>query len=119
MADLTGRVGVISANRTLVYLKGGASLAQARFSPQNEVGFSATTGYGWTNQNRTGTVLGIGFEYAISPTTTLGVEYDYRDYGKKSTNFTPVLPVNSYNPAFSADTSLNVGTLAVRFNYKF
>lgn len=123
MAELTGRVGVISADRSLVYLRGGASMAQARLAPRNEVGdathTTVTGGYGWTNQNRVGAVVGIGFEYALNPTSTLGIEFDYRDYGKKSTSFTGVAPINVYNPDFSADTTLNAATIMVRYSVKF
>ena len=119
MWDLTARLGVVPMDRALLYVKGGASIAGLKFSPDNETGFAATGGYGSTTDSRWGYVLGIGAAYALNSNLTVGVEYNYRDYGTSSTDFNPTGLKNQYNPPFKADTKVKVNTVVATVNYKF
>jgi outer membrane immunogenic protein len=105
--SLTGRVG-FAADRVLVYAKGGLAIGQVRlsledFAPPVVGGFrQSSTRVGWT--------IGAGIEYALAPRWTLGLEYNYADYG-------------SFNASSGNDDILRVSTrthaVTVRANYLF
>ena len=123
IADFAARIGGSPVDRTFVYVKGGLSIANADFTAKNEMreggGGTPTGGYGTTNDTRAGYLLGVGAEYAVNRNWTLGLEYNYRDFGTKNTSFTPAPPVDWPNPPFSADTTLKVSTFVARVSYKF
>jgi outer membrane immunogenic protein len=110
----TGQVGY-AWNATLLYVKGGAAVANQRFDI-----FNTATGIGIAQAERTrwGGVIGVGLEYGFSPNWTAGIEYDYlfRTNGG-NTYLTPALA-----PAItsiSADTRTDVSMITGRISYKF
>lgn len=76
--SLTGRIGY-AADRALFYVKGGLAVGHVRFAledftPPIVGGFrQSSTRAGWT--------IGAGAEYAVTPNWTIGLEYNYADYG--------------------------------------
>ena len=69
VADITGRVGVVAAERALIYLKGGVAWQSDNFSVGNSVnvngmGFMANASGSGT---QTGGLLGMGIEDAFLP----------------------------------------------------
>lgn len=76
--SLTGRIGY-AADRALFYVKGGLAVGHIRFAledftPPIVGGFRhSTTRAGWT--------VGAGAEYAVARNWTIGLEYNYADYG--------------------------------------
>ena len=97
---VAARLGV-ATGRALIYATGGVNWADLKLEPANEKGFSTTGGYGSTSRTRAGYLVGGGFEYALDNHLSLGVEYNYHDYGSFDAAFTGVAPVNEYNPDFS------------------
>ena len=85
-ADITGRVGVVAIDRTLIYLKGGVAwegiLALATASPRGNDLSANASGSG----TQTGGLLGMGVEYAFLPNWSAKLEYNYIDFGTRSFN---------------------------------
>ena len=81
IASATGRLGYVR-DRTLLYVKGG--LAQMKFHFE---GFAEDNGVyqGGSEEDgkRTGWTLGAGVEYALSPSWSLQLEYNFYDFGSK------------------------------------
>ena len=73
MGLFTGQVGY-AWNSALLYVKGGAAVANQRFDI-----FNTATGIGLGQAERTrwGGVVGVGLEYGFAPNWTAGIEYDY------------------------------------------
>ena len=64
-ADITGRVGVVTMDRALIYLKGGVAWEQASYNLGNSItvgAFNASLNAG-NSATRTGGLLGMGIEY--------------------------------------------------------
>jgi outer membrane immunogenic protein len=98
IASVTGRVG-FTVDRALFYVKGGAAWTDLD-SKWDWAGASKTRD-GWT--------IGGGLEYAFAPNWSAFVEYNYYDFGDKTTI------VDSY--PFKVDTDINVVKVGV--NYRF
>ncbi|MCK1407140.1 porin family protein [Bradyrhizobium sp. 76] len=109
----TGQVGY-AWNNTLLYVKGGAAVANQRFDL-----FNTATGIGIAQAERTrwGGVVGVGVEYGFSPNWTAGIEYDYlfRTNGGNTFATPGLAPITS----ISADTRTDVSMITGRISYKF
>jgi len=108
----TGQVGY-AWNATLLYVKGGAAVANQRFDI-----FNTLTGIGLAQAERTrwGGVVGVGLEYGFSPNWTAGIEYDYLfRQSDNRTILTPGLPVAS----ITANTRSDISMVTARISYKF
>jgi outer membrane immunogenic protein len=89
VADVTARLGVVTFDRALVYVKGGAAWTDGRYSFGNSVtvpaGFGIPAGtYALNASGRDtpiGGLLGFGVEYAFLPNWSAKVEYNYIDFG--------------------------------------
>ncbi len=93
--------------------------ADLKLEPADEKGFAATEGYGSTSHTRAGYLVGGGIEYALDDHVSLGLEYDYHDYGTFGVGFVGGAPQNEYNPDFSITTRAHYSTAQVRVNYRF
>jgi len=96
VADITGRVGVVAVERSLIYLKGGVAWQADNFTVGNTV---SVNGMNFTaNANgsgvQTGGLLGMGIEYAFLPNWSAKIEYNFIDFGTHSFN-APVSTVPS------------------------
>ncbi len=83
---LTGRLGV-TIDHALVFVKAGG--AWAHFDRDVTLGVIANgpggaQGNGSFGENRSGVTLGTGIEYALGSNWSAKVEYDYMDFGTKS-----------------------------------
>ncbi|MDN5002055.1 outer membrane protein [Bradyrhizobium sp. GCM10027634] len=79
LATVTGRIGGVVADRTLVYAKGGAAWMHTNntLSVPGVLSVSAdSTNVGW--------LLGLGAEYAFDHNWSAFIEYNYIDFDKKS-----------------------------------
>lgn len=82
----TSRLGFLVDPSLLVYVKGGYATADVKthtFDPSafGPVGFSA---FADTKERHAGWTIGGGFERALAPNLTIGVEYNYVDLGVKT-----------------------------------
>lgn len=80
IGTLTARLGYTWANN-LIYVKGGGAGADTRYQytpisfGDNTVSQAQTTRWGW--------VVGVGWEYGLTPNWTTKVEYNFIDFGKE------------------------------------
>lgn len=126
MGDVTARVG-FTADQMLIYAKGRIAMANDSQIPAGEatvVGFDRIPpGYVTTHDFRWGPTVGGGIEYALTPHWTVGVEYDYRDYGTKRVTFNPKTGVAGaeadLSPVFSVDSALTSNQIEAKVNYRF
>jgi outer membrane immunogenic protein len=94
LATVTGRVGAVVADKTLVYIKGGAAWMNTKHTLSvPAAGLGGIGGIGGigaagltssTEETAFGWVLGFGAEYALSTNWSAFIEYDYMDFQKKS-----------------------------------
>jgi len=83
IALLTGRVGYAWDN-LLLYGKGGGAWINEQYARGFGVpfaGFPAGTNFAQSQGTVSGWTLGVGLEYALSPNWSIGVEYDYLQFG--------------------------------------
>jgi outer membrane immunogenic protein len=87
-ADITGRVGVVAVERSLIYLKGGVAWEGSNFSVGNSItgGGMSLAANASGSGTQTGGLLGMGVEYAFLPNWSAKIEYNYIDYGTRSFN---------------------------------
>jgi outer membrane immunogenic protein len=119
----TGQVGY-SWNNFLLYVKGGAAIANDKYE-----GFTIVPGLGIPagfifdrgSETRWGGVVGVGGEYAFTANWSFAVEYDHAFMGTQSVNLY-VLP-GGLSPSGSLSRSDNirqdVDMFTARINYKF
>ena len=81
IADVTGRVGFI-ADKALIYVKGGVAWAQNNYTAT--MPFDTFT----ASETKVGGLLGAGVEYAITPSWSAKIEYDFIDFGSSANNLT-------------------------------
>jgi outer membrane immunogenic protein len=112
----TGQVGY-AWNATLLYVKGGAAVANQRYDIYNTL-----TGLGYAQAERTrwGGTVGVGLEYGFAPNWTAGIEYDYLWRVSDSRTFlTPGLVVPLGVSSITANTRSDINLITARINYKF
>jgi outer membrane immunogenic protein len=122
LATVSGRIGGVVTDKTLVYIKGGAAWLNSSHSldlgllgavpggPAIPSISADSTAFGW--------LLGFGAEYAFTQNVSAFIEYNYMDFDRKDVNFnltapglgTAVLPVSIKN-------KLSIAKIGV--NYKF
>jgi outer membrane immunogenic protein len=86
LGTVTGRAGytVLDGNRGLVYLRGGAAFERDRYSTTNlRTNLTELT----AGENRTGALIGVGFEYFFIKNLSGFIEFDYIDMGTRDVNF--------------------------------
>ena len=76
-ADITGRVGVVAVDRSLIYLKGGVAWEGSNFSVGNSItgGGMSLAANASGSGTQTGGLLGMGVEYAFLPNWSAKIEY--------------------------------------------
>ena len=109
----TGQVGY-AWNATLLYVKGGAAVANQRYDI-----FNTATGVGIAQAERTrwGGTVGVGLEYGFAPNWTAGIEYDY--LWRVSDNQTFLTPALGAGTSITANTRSDINLITARINYKF
>jgi outer membrane immunogenic protein len=113
---VTGRLGY-ALNNWLPYIKGG--YAGAALSTRNfDILGNSLNHRDW----RSGYVVGAGLEYGITPDWTVGVEYNYMDFGTGTwtdTSFGPGAPLLPPPGQEFYSDRLKISTVTGRVNYKF
>jgi outer membrane immunogenic protein len=116
LATVTGRIGGVVADRTLVYAKGGAAWMHTddTLVVPGVISTSANnTAQGW--------LLGLGAEYAFDHNWSAFIEYDYVEFDKKGYAWDLSAAVGA--PAGSTITNIDsknkLSIAKVGFNYKF
>src|SRR5882757_392199 len=90
LATVTGRVGAVVADKTLVYVKGGAAWMNTTHSLSIPAAGGIIGGPGGvggsvsTESTAFGWLLGLGAEYAFSPNWSAFIEYNYIDFDTKN-----------------------------------
>ena len=121
IALLTGRVGY-AWDRLLVYGKGGGAWINEQNARGLGVpfgGFPPGTYFAQAQNTASGWTLGAGLEYALSPNWSVGVEYDYLQFGTHTFFYANNAIGNAlaFSP-FNELVSQNVQMLAVRVNFR-
>ncbi len=109
----TGQVGY-AWNASLLYVKGGAAVANRRWDL-----LAGGVGLASAERTRWGGTVGVGWEYGFAPGWSAGIEYDYiwRENDNGRTFLTPGLA-----PAvtsITANTRGDANLITARINYHF
>jgi len=122
LATVSGRVGAVVADKTLVYVKGGAAWLNSTNSltvPAAALG-GGGLGIAGVSADSTalGWLLGFGAEYAFTRNWSAFIEYDYMDFEKKSVafNYTGLL-LGASTANTTIQNKLSIAKVGV--NYKF
>ncbi|MCK1384947.1 outer membrane protein [Bradyrhizobium sp. 21] len=119
LGTVTGRLGGVVGDRTLVYVKGGAAWLHTDHTLGITAGFggpgvasisSSSTAFGW--------LLGLGAEYAFDHNWSAFIEYDYMDFDKKNIalDFSPFAGVPA---TANVDIKHKLSVAKIGLNYKF
>lgn len=114
LATVTGRIGGLVGDRTLVYVRGGGAWMDADYS-FNLLGLFNTTAsatrFGWT--------VGMGAEYMFAPGWSGFIEYNYMDFDTETLGF-PVVAIIG-GPALTVNTNLTdkLHTMKAGLNFRF
>jgi outer membrane immunogenic protein len=84
LGTITGRVGFTIVEQALIYVRGGVAFERDRYNTTN---LTTTLPLLTASQDRTGGIIGIGFEYLVLKNLSLFAEYDYADMGTSNVNF--------------------------------
>jgi outer membrane immunogenic protein len=118
LSTVTGRFGGVVADRTLVYVKGGAAWMHTDHTLSFPVGFGGPAGASVSSSTTTfGWLLGLGAEYAFSPNWSAFIEYNYIEFDKKNM----ALDFSGFGaPAIlNVDVTNKLSIAKVGVNYKF
>jgi outer membrane immunogenic protein len=109
-AAATLRAGWAFGN-SLAYIKGGYAMADLEHGSVDTSG--GDTGFYESSENHDGWTAGGGFEHMISSDVSLGLEYDYYDFGNKD-------HVGTVGAAtITHDIDLTLHTVTARLNWHF
>jgi outer membrane immunogenic protein len=121
LATVSGRFGGVVADKTLVYVKGGAAWLHTTHS-LNIPALGGVGGLGFTglsaDSTALGWLLGFGAEYAFTPNWSAFIEYDYMDFEKKNVAFNLAIPGGPTATA-NANIQNKLSIAKVGVNYKF
>jgi outer membrane immunogenic protein len=125
LATATGRFGGVVADKTLVYIKGGAAWLNTTHTLTVPAlgglgGGGGLGGFTGSNSDSTafGWLLGFGAEYAFSPNWSGFIEYDYMDFDTKNIALNLTVPGG---PAAIANVSIQnkLSVAKIGVNYRF
>jgi outer membrane immunogenic protein len=119
LATVSGRIGGVVADRTLVYVKGGAAWLHTSHTLDLVAGLGATPAFSVSSDSTTvGALLGMGAEYAFSPNWSAFIEYDYMSFDKKTIalDFTQVA---GFPASINVDVKNKLSVAKIGLNYKF
>jgi outer membrane immunogenic protein len=121
LADLTGRIGW-AAGPWLFYGKGGVALDQTSSSGVflSTTGTLVTTSASSGTFDRSGWVVGAGFEWAFAPGWSAKIEYEHFDFGSTPIGITHITTAGVLSQTFVSSTEkIDVvkGGINWRFNW--
>ena len=107
IATVVGRLGY-AWDRSLIYVKGGYATASIEIRGVNpfDTFKSSDRHHGWT--------VGTGVEFAVLKNLSLGLEYNYYDFGRETHSATSALGL-----PLSIDVDAQVHSVLARLNYRF
>jgi outer membrane immunogenic protein len=116
IVNVTGRIGALMMERTLVYVKGGVAWKDTDYSGH----FTLIPGADVFNASsvRTGALFGAGAEYAFAQNWTAFIEYNYMDFRTKRLTYTAA---DGDTAIFDNNDKLHLvkAGLNYRFNWPF
>ena len=115
VATVAGRFGV-TADKTLLYVKGGVAWADSDYSATLNLGQGATVTTS-VSDTRVGALLGTGVEYAFTPSLSAKIEYNYIDFGTDTYNFPFTVGGNDF--LATADVHQRMHLVKAGLNYRF
>ena len=121
LADLTGRIGW-AAGPWLFYGKGGVALDQTSSTGifLSTTGTLVSTSASSGNFDRSGWVVGAGFEWAFAPAWSAKIEYEHFDFGSTPIGITHITAAGVLSQTFVNSTEkidLVKGGINYRFNW--
>jgi outer membrane immunogenic protein len=111
LGSVTGRLGY-AWDRFLGYVKGGWAWERDNYNVYLN---TTNTGLALASGTRGGWTVGVGGEYAFTNNLSAFVEYDYYDFGTKTTSFADNTGANFYN----ADIRERKSVVKAGLNWKF
>ena len=120
LGTVTGRIGGVVGERTLVYVKGGGAWLHTDHTFAVPAAFGGGIGLGSVTSSSStfGWLLGLGAEYAFDRNWSAFIEYDYMDFDKKSIAFDFSALVGAPASA-TVDIKNKLSIAKVGLNYKF
>jgi outer membrane immunogenic protein len=109
MGTATARLG-FTADKALVYVKGGAAFAKFNYEGSFLGGPAFATG----DEDKWGWTVGAGVEYAFTSNWSAKIEYNYMDFGKDTTSMTAFDEFD-----FDIDIKQQIHSVKFGLNYKF
>lgn len=110
-ATAAARLGY-AFDRTLLYGKVGAAWTRDKWDGDDGIGGTVTA-----TSNRTGWMLGVGFEYAFWESLSMKVEYDYMKFNSVTPSFTTTGTLSVTGGGIDVD--LDTQIVKVGLNYRF
>jgi outer membrane immunogenic protein len=126
LGTVAARFGLTS-DRTMIYVKAGGAWANDRFSLHQTTNPNfppfGTFSYGDINDTRTGGMVGVGVEHAVSMNWSAKMEYNFMDFGTKSYAFAGLFnPPGGGTPtpvSFTSDITQYIHIIKFGVNYRF
>jgi outer membrane immunogenic protein len=87
LGTITGRIGYTVLDQALLYVRGGVAFERDRYAMN---GVTANAVLATVSEDRTGGLIGVGFEYLLSKNLSAFIEYDYIDMGTRDVTFISV-----------------------------
>jgi outer membrane immunogenic protein len=129
LATLRGRIGVLAAPQTLLFVTGGLALGEIRTSTNVVPSSGGSTcannslcAAGAASATRAGWTAGAGLEQGFAGNWTVKVEYLHYDLGSVShiaTEASPAFPVYFGQPVLNVNTKVSGEIGRVGVNYRF
>ncbi|MBN9041469.1 MAG: porin family protein [Rhizobiales bacterium] len=130
LATVSGRLGGVVADKTLIYAKGGAAWMNTTHSVTIPVaglggGLGALGGSTTSSTENTalGWLIGFGAEYAFAPNWTAFIEYNYMEFGTKSSALDLTALAGGLGGAGTATANVDfknkLSIAKIGVNYKF
>jgi outer membrane immunogenic protein len=115
LGTISGRIGA-AFDRTLLYVKGGAAFIHENLRDDNlpDVLYTGSA-------TKTGWLIGVGVEQALHDHWTLGLEYNYMDFGNTGSTITKVDGTcgGGCPPTATVNLKQTVNVFKGSLNYRF
>jgi outer membrane immunogenic protein len=119
LASITGRIGGVVHQDTLVYVKGGVAWTKYKYDISvNDFGTFEGI-YPTVGDTRVGWTIGVGTEYHFDRNWSGFIEANYYDFGTKTIGFAQGSPVTFGDGPFFADINQRIITVKGGVNYTF
>jgi outer membrane immunogenic protein len=117
ITSATAKIGIAN-NRWLAYVDAGYARANVPLNLHRTAGGAALEVFASTSQWYNGWTVGAGVDYAIAQNVSLGISYNYYDFGTQ-TQTTTRLPLSAGGATTSNRVSATANVALVKLNYLF